>query len=108
MLFARAGHAATLLLLGKFLVTGGINNGDYLSSCELYDPSSNKWSVVASMSLSRIYQTASLLSSGKVLVASGSTQPLGEVYDPSSDTWSPVDNPSVAHAVQEDILLSSA
>jgi hypothetical protein len=52
-----------------------------------------------------VYHTASLLSSGKVLVARGSSLPLGEIYDPSSDTWSPVVNLSIAQA---DTLLSSA
>ncbi|CAF4872213.1 unnamed protein product, partial [Rotaria magnacalcarata] len=37
-----------------------------------------------------VYHTASLLSSGKVLVAGGYGEPLGEVYDPSSNKWSPV------------------
>lgn len=42
---ARGMHAATLLLNGKVLVTGGYNSSSgYLTSAEIYDPASNTWS----------------------------------------------------------------
>ncbi len=42
MITARELHTATLLQSGKVLVAGGDNRG-YLSSAELYDPSSGTW-----------------------------------------------------------------
>jgi hypothetical protein len=95
-------HTATLLASGKVLVTGG--NGSYdiefghgfPESAELYDPVSNTWSPTASMSRARSGLTATLLSSGRVLVTggiSGANDPSNpasvELYDPASGTWSP-------------------
>src|SRR5690242_4429693 len=48
MNIAREGHTATLLANGKVLAAGGFN-GMYLSSAELYDPSSGTWSLTGSM-----------------------------------------------------------
>src|SRR5450432_1727706 len=71
----RTGHTATLLASGKVLVTGGTNsNGGYgppIASAELYDPVSNTWSPAASLNTARFEHTATLLPSGKVLVAGG-------------------------------------
>jgi N-acetylneuraminic acid mutarotase len=88
-------HTATLLPSGKVLVAGGyggVNTGvaSNTASAELYDPSTNTWSSAANMTNARSAHTATLLPSGKVLVAGGA---LGggtsaELYDPSANTWS--------------------
>ena len=76
----------------KRRVTGGENN-DLLNSAELYDPATGIWSVTGSLNLARVRFTATLLPSGKVLVAGGFT-PLGiptntaELYDTATGTWS--------------------
>ena len=92
----RAYHTATLLGNGKVLVAGGFGsvgstNSD-LASAELYDPASETWSPTGSLATARINHTATLLQSGKVLVAGGSGggafgSARAELYDPASGTW---------------------
>lgn len=50
------------------LVTGGRDSW-YLASVEVYDPATNAWSSASSVVTARQSHTATLLSSGKVLVA---------------------------------------
>src|SRR5262249_53071696 len=70
---ARFQHAATLLPSGKVLVAGGQNGTGFFSSAELYDPAGNggagAWTATASLAIARDLHTATLLPSGKVLVA---------------------------------------
>ncbi|CAF3764062.1 unnamed protein product [Adineta steineri] len=72
---ARYSHKASVLKNGKVLVTGGrsISNGDNISlnSTELYDPSTETWTVMAHMSTKRWDHTASVLLNEKVLVCGG-------------------------------------
>jgi|SRR5271166_6334256 len=93
---ARLGHTAILLPSGKVLIVGGRRTGEFnagvlVSSAELYDPASNTWSSAGALVTARTAHTASLLLSGKVLIAGGSGD-LGlartELYDPSSNIWS--------------------
>jgi N-acetylneuraminic acid mutarotase len=79
------------------LVTGGTNSclsGDTaFNSTEIYDPASQTWSSGASMQYARHRHAATLLPSGKVLVAGGlgiDSQPVltAELYDPDTNTWS--------------------
>ncbi|CAF1450480.1 unnamed protein product [Didymodactylos carnosus] len=71
MATARQYHTATLLNSGKVLVTGGFGSTGYLTSSEIYDPSTGQWNHTASMATARDYHTATLLNSGKVLVTGG-------------------------------------
>ncbi|MGB7948946.1 MAG: kelch repeat-containing protein, partial [Candidatus Binatia bacterium] len=96
----RAGHTATLLPNGKVLVTGGYNvrgnRTDPLSSAELYDPVTGTWSVTGSLAIARSNHTATLLPSGKVLIAGGEVSGVfpslslnsAELYDPATGVWS--------------------
>jgi N-acetylneuraminic acid mutarotase len=102
LITARAEFTATLLPDGKVLVAGGIPDNTeqvQLASAELYDPSTGTWSATGAMTAARSKHTATLLASGKVLVAGGlcergtPTCPLGalaaaELYDPRSGKWS--------------------
>jgi Kelch motif len=73
----RPGSTATLLGNGDVLVTGGFSYAEdagYQSTTPaalLYDPATNVWTKTGSMSTGRVYQTASLLPDGQVLVAGG-------------------------------------
>jgi hypothetical protein len=69
---ARINHTATLLSNGEVLVAGGNNSTDgYLSSAEVYHPSSGKWTLTGSMTVPRDGHDAVLLQNGEVLVAGG-------------------------------------
>ena len=93
---ARINHIATLLVNGEVLVAGGNNNSTgYLSSAELYNPSTGKWTFTGSMTAPREGHNAVLLQNGEVLVAGGinastsncTTLASAELYNPSTGTW---------------------
>jgi N-acetylneuraminic acid mutarotase len=66
---------ATLLGDGEVLVAGGFigtaSNPSSSTSALLYNPASGTWTTTGSLNTGRIYQTASLLADGQVLVAGG-------------------------------------
>ena len=94
---------ATLLANGSVLVTGSFpvpaSNGEYQPSAEIYDPLTGKFSLAGSMSVARSSATATLLLSGKVLIAGGCSPDIGqfpstscpigsaELYDPATDSF---------------------
>jgi len=77
----------TLLPDGKVLATGGHKIGQALASAEVYDPQTGKFAVTGSMTTPRWGHTATLLNSGKVLIAGGATDATAELYDPSTGTF---------------------
>ncbi|KFA91342.1 kelch repeat-containing protein, partial [Archangium violaceum] len=68
------------------------HSGRPLASAELYDPASDSWSLAPPLDTARAAHTATLLPSGKVLLAGGrhGSTPLrsAELYDPAEGTWS--------------------
>jgi hypothetical protein len=83
---SRAGGAA-LLENGQVLVTGGYNtlnnNSTNLAGAELYNPSTGKWSLTASMqSANPSPTTPVLLSNNNVLIADET-----QFYNPGSASW---------------------
>jgi hypothetical protein len=83
-----------------------------VSSAEVYDPASNSWSPAASLSAARESPTATLLASGKVLVAGGvgsggDRLSSAEVYDPASNSWSPTGPMIAARNSHTATLLAS-
>lgn len=75
-------HTATLLPNGKVLVAGGASEircgtlfcvNIFTNRAELFDPVNGTWTLTAPLNTARGYQTATLLPSGKVLLAGGAT-----------------------------------
>jgi N-acetylneuraminic acid mutarotase len=93
----RMNHSATLLPDGKVLVAGGsIYDGNIctLTTAELYDAATDKWTETGEMNTARAGHPAVLLTNGKVLVTGGknsiaTTDSLigAELYDPATGKW---------------------
>ncbi|MFO0595718.1 MAG: kelch repeat-containing protein [Myxococcaceae bacterium] len=98
----RSHHTATALLDGRVLVVGGTANttGDdgtsrssSIGNVEAWDPKSNKWSALPSLTDARNGHTATLLTDGTVLVVGGAREQRThltsvERFDPKTNAWS--------------------
>ena len=105
----RRDHTATLLASGEVLMAGGYD-GSYLSSAELYSPTTSTFSGTGSLGTSRSHHSATLLPSGRVLVAGGSDGSAlsgAELYDPPGGTWSPTDSLTPGREGHTATLLAS-
>jgi Galactose oxidase, central domain/Kelch motif len=115
---ARVYFTATLLPNGKVLIVGGSDGLGYptvYAGAELYDPSADSWTITGSMHARRYSHTATLLPSGKVLVAGGfdfnhtSETTIrvssAEVYDPVTGVWTVTGSLNTAHANHTATLL---
>jgi hypothetical protein len=91
----RSFHNLTMLPDGSVLSTGGgtdkagTNTNNAVFAAELWSPSNETWSTMASMVTPRLYHsTAQLLPDGRVLVAGGGAQP-GVADQPTAEIFSP-------------------
>lgn len=114
-------HTATLLQDGRVLIAGGIttpepgsaspapdggSSGVATTAAELFDPATGAFAATGAMTSPRIWDTATLLADGRVLLVGGLANPnlsattdgggaadttpmSAEVYDPASGTFSP-------------------
>jgi hypothetical protein len=97
MAFGRRQLNATLLPDGTVLATGGTSSPGFdepsgaVFAAEIYNPDTETWSTMASMSIRRLYHsTALLLPDGRVLSAGGGFPPgPGEVNQPNYEIFSP-------------------
>ncbi|MGB9072336.1 MAG: kelch repeat-containing protein [Terriglobales bacterium] len=98
MVQARAEFGVTLLANGQVLVAGGCTSYDangclaVTNKAEIYDPATGTWKATGALRGARHAMTATLLPSGKVLVAGGATAAMdainsSEIYDPTAKTW---------------------
>jgi hypothetical protein len=83
---------ATRLNDGTVLISGGADaNGAALTSAEIYNPPTGSFTATGSMTYPRENHTATLLTSGKVLIDGGNNQtnpPVAdELYDPTAGTF---------------------
>ena len=89
---ARSDHAATALLDGRVLVSGGNANTTLLSSSEIYNPRSDRWTEAAPMPRPRTQHSAVTLLDGRVLVtggidSDGAPTNTTFIYDPVTNSW---------------------
>jgi hypothetical protein len=98
MSFARTYHNTTLLPDGSVLVTGGgtttnaVGLSNAVRPAELWSPTTQTWTTLASMNAPRLYHSeALLLPDGRVLVSGGGRfNGVGEATDqPSAEFFSP-------------------
>jgi N-acetylneuraminic acid mutarotase len=117
MIEPRNTPAATLLIDGTVLVTGGYNvvgpNLIVFSSSEVFDPRTKNWNFTSgNMTDGRYQHTSTLLQNGKVLVVGGLNANAGntplasaELYDPSTGLWTPTGSLGTARAIHTATLL---
>jgi Kelch motif len=115
----RDGPTATLLQDGTVLIAGGTDGVNALASAELFDPSTDTFTLLSSqMSTPRWNHSATLMGNGEVLIEGGynhlpqgSDSALGtaEIYDPTTRTFSSPIAMLNNHSYNEyeDTLLSS-
>ncbi len=115
----RFSHTATLLPSGKVLVVAGGSTPismpvttvpTFLSSAELYDLATGIWSSAGNIDTKRSGHTATLLPSGKVLVAggyNGNYLSSAQLYDPATGSWTTTGSLGTARAGHTATLLPS-
>ena len=90
----RASHGDAAALTARCWSPGDSIATADLSSAELYDPATGTWTATGSLGTARDYHTATLLPSGKVLVAGGQgSGNSAELYDPGlgyDANWQPL------------------
>jgi hypothetical protein len=111
MVTPRAAHTATLLDNGKVLIAGGFS-GDQssLSTTELFDPKTARFSRGPSMSAARSGHTATRLPDGQILIAGGYNGDYlrsAEIYDAAANRFEPVSPMTMARSGHTATLLKS-
>lgn len=121
---ARVFHTATLLQDGRVLVAGGVDVAsadllnpaiDALFSTELFDPATGRFSATGGMTATRFAHTATLLSTGRALIAGGSTTGYfageeslasAEIFDPANGKFASTGSMTIARTGHTATLLN--
>ncbi len=90
MNFRHGNTPAVAVISGKIYVAGGDGPGMTQRETEVYDPTTNQWTVVAPMNLGRNH-TAGVAINGRFYVVGGRPSAAAaralEVYDPATNVW---------------------
>lgn len=117
MNYACKNHTVTTLEDGCVLVTGGLtNNSGYLKmdtkSCEIYNPYTNIWKIVDSLSFYHFDHSALLLNNGKVLIYAGENRngltEICELYNTNIDEWNYAGGLTKSHPNHSSFQLSDS
>jgi len=80
---------------GRIIVVGGtVADHVGLPAANVFDSTTESWTVLPNMAFSRWYPTATILPDGRVMVTSGEQNGVGsdalieDIYDPSTNSWS--------------------
>ena len=89
---------------GRILVVGGSDDNATahvgLNAANIFNPSTNSWTVLPSMANPRWYPTSTMLPDGRFIVNSGETNcdncdvTIPEIYNPSLNSWTQLANSS--------------
>jgi len=79
-----------------------------LATAELYEPSSDRWILLAPMHSTRDHHTATLLPSGRLLVVGGAftSTPLAELFDLARNAWVEVNGQALNRYAHTATLLA--
>ncbi len=102
---ARDSFALIVLRSGKVFVTPGLDPYNDAYAYEVYDPATGSWSGIGGAAVR--FGSATLLSSGKVLVIGRGSLGTAQVYDPPSNTWRPAGTMMMARDSYTSTLLPS-
>jgi plastocyanin/N-acetylneuraminic acid mutarotase len=114
MIVNRSFSAVAALNNGSVLVAGGFAGAvpnSSIASAEMYNPTTNKWTMIAPMPVGTAGARAATLNNGDVLVAGG----LGnkgllttcQLYEPSTNTWSLTGNLTKATFDEQIVVLNN-
>jgi hypothetical protein len=106
MAIHRNSSDGVLLADGRVLITGrSVAQDASVERAEIFDPSSNTFTLAATMQKARYKHRGSsvLLPNGKVLIAGGAAEP--ELYDPTTDTFETINSESRLHGSFSGVAL---
>jgi hypothetical protein len=119
MTYPRANHAAVRLQDGRVLVVGGSDDnfpatdqftpGELIATAEIFDPATGKFTPTGDLITPRNNLTATLLASGKVLVAGGWNETpveTAETFDPATGKFTETGPMTLARDFHEAVALS--
>jgi hypothetical protein len=117
---SRAAHMFNTVVLndGRVLATGGVSSGPDLTQAtplalaEYYTPGTNTWTALPNMASARATHSATVLPSGKVVVAGGATGTISaptaiagvQEFDPATNTWRPLPDLTTTRAAHAGFL----